>query len=343
MLPLRHLLYSERDVLSAARLVFKTNKQNNGTTDLSSQFRHHISVVVISVCFAFAVKKKWKEPAEIHPDRYNTLPFQLVCFFFSSFPGSSLRVKAVILGTHWCFFGLFLCIYFIVDISDCFSPTRSAVFFCSQDSPISKQTDVSISTAQGWLWCAACLPACRRVNSNSNSSVLLSSVCSSCCAGCQNGSLLPQKRWKAIHFSVCRNWWIHFEIQFSHAGGDEPNAVSVSLDATADLISHLLSTLNHLVWVPGEKMQFLLVNLLFCLSVFDNCTLIILSVPCNWPFFVVPSIRLMTSWYFCWLCRYPATRRRLKEQDPCVLIYLSVPGLKPVYLIKGMSEELWQP
>lgn len=58
MLPLRHLLYSERDVLSAARLVFKTNKQNNGTTDLSSQFRHHISVVVISVYLAFAVKIK---------------------------------------------------------------------------------------------------------------------------------------------------------------------------------------------------------------------------------------------------------------------------------------------
>lgn len=58
MLPLRHLLYSERHVLSAARLVFKTNKQNNGTTDLSSQFRHHIFVVVISVCFAFAVKIK---------------------------------------------------------------------------------------------------------------------------------------------------------------------------------------------------------------------------------------------------------------------------------------------
>lgn len=77
MLPLRHLLYSERDVLSAARLVFKTNKQNNGTTDLSSQFRHHICVVVISVCFTFSVKVKWKEPTEIHPDKYNTLPFQL--------------------------------------------------------------------------------------------------------------------------------------------------------------------------------------------------------------------------------------------------------------------------
>lgn len=68
-----------------------------------------------------------------------------VCFFFSSFPGSSLRVKAVILGTHCCFFGLFLCIYFIVDISDCFPRSLSAVcLFRTQDSPISKQTDVSI-------------------------------------------------------------------------------------------------------------------------------------------------------------------------------------------------------
>lgn len=57
-LPLRHLLYSERHALSAARLVFKTNKQNNGTTDLSSQFRHRVFVEVISVCFAFAVKIK---------------------------------------------------------------------------------------------------------------------------------------------------------------------------------------------------------------------------------------------------------------------------------------------
>lgn len=56
MLPLRHLLYSERHVLSAARLVFKTNKQNNETKDLSSQFRQYISVVVISVCFTFTVK-----------------------------------------------------------------------------------------------------------------------------------------------------------------------------------------------------------------------------------------------------------------------------------------------
>lgn len=58
MLPLRHLLYSERDALSAARLVFKTNKQNNRATDLSSQFRRHISVVVISVCLTFTVKTK---------------------------------------------------------------------------------------------------------------------------------------------------------------------------------------------------------------------------------------------------------------------------------------------
>lgn len=195
MLPLRHLLYSERDVLSAARLVFKTNKQNNGTTDISSQFRHHISVVVISVCLAFAVKIKWKEPTEIHPDRYNTLPFQLVLFFsLSSFPGSSLRVKAVILGTHCCFFGLFFCIYFIVDISDCLPPSPlSCVFSHSGFADI--QTDWCVHPdAQGWLWCASCLPACRRVNSNSNSSVLLSSVCSRCCTGCQNGSLLWKKK-----------------------------------------------------------------------------------------------------------------------------------------------------
>lgn len=105
--------------------------------------------------------------------------------------------------------------------------------------------------------------------------------------------------------------------------------------------------LNHLTWLRGGKKKkkklCLLVNSLVCLTVFDNCALIILSVPCNWPFFVVPGRRLMTSWYFPWLCRYPATRRRWKEQDLCVLIYLSMSGLKPVYLIKGMSEELWQP
>ncbi len=85
---------------------------------------------------------------EIHLDRYNTVPFQLVCvifFFLFPFPGSSLRVKAVILGTHCCSFGLLLCIYFIVDISDCFPRSHSAMFFFhTQDLLISKQTDVSI-------------------------------------------------------------------------------------------------------------------------------------------------------------------------------------------------------
>lgn len=128
-------MYSERHALSAARLVFKTNKQNNGTTDLSPQFRHHISVVVISVCFAFAVKIK--RANEMHTDRYNTVCLQLVCvfslFFFFTSRGSSLRVKAVILGTQCRFFGLFLRIYFIVDISDCFPRSHSAVFLRAQD------------------------------------------------------------------------------------------------------------------------------------------------------------------------------------------------------------------
>lgn len=109
---------------------------------------------------------------------------------------------------------------------------------------------------------------------------------------------------------------------------------------------HFLACYLHcIIWHDCQEkgMHCLLVNLLLCSSVFDNGALIILSAPCNWPFFVVPSRRLMTSWYFSWLCRYPATRRRWEERDPCVLIYLSVSGLKPVYLIKGMSEELWQP
>lgn len=64
---------------------------------LSSQFRYHISVVVISVSFTFAVEIKWKQPTEIHLDRYTIfvasdffpLPFwEVVC------------VKAVILATH---------------------------------------------------------------------------------------------------------------------------------------------------------------------------------------------------------------------------------------------------
>lgn len=129
MLPLRHLLYSERDVLSAARLGFKTNKQNNGTTDLSSQFRQHISVVVISVCLTFAVKIKWKEPTEIHPDRYNTLSLQLGFFFFS--PLSSRELLCELKQSYWVHTAVslvyFLCIYYTVDISDCVLP--SYVFF----------------------------------------------------------------------------------------------------------------------------------------------------------------------------------------------------------------------
>lgn len=101
----------------------------------------------------------------MHTDRYNTVSFWLVCvfspFFFFTSRGSSLRVKAVILGTQCHFFGLFLHIYFIVDISDCFPRSHSAVFLRAQDFPtISKQTDVSIPGAQGCLRCASCLPAC---------------------------------------------------------------------------------------------------------------------------------------------------------------------------------------
>lgn len=68
-----------------------------------------------------------------------------VCFFLSSFPGSSLRVKAVILGTHCLFLWfvplyLFHCRYLRLLPAVPFS----CVFFHTQNSPISKQTDVSI-------------------------------------------------------------------------------------------------------------------------------------------------------------------------------------------------------
>lgn len=110
------------------------------------------------------------------------------------------------------------------------------------------------------------------------------------------------------------------------------------------LVSFLACYLHWIIWrACRDKKYRLLVNSPLCLSVFDNYALIILSVPCNWPLFVVPSRRLMTTWFISWLCSYLATRRRWKDRDPCVLIYLSVSGLKPVYLIKGMSEELWQP
>lgn len=110
-------------------------------------------------------------------------------------------------------------------------------------------------------------------------------------------------------------------------------------------ISFLACYLHWIIWhaCQEEKIHWLLVNSLLCLSAFDNYALIILSVLCNWPLFVVPSRRLMTTCFLSWLCSYLATRRRWKDRDPCVLIYLSVSGLKPVYLIKGMSEELWQP
>lgn len=165
-----------------------------------------------------------------------TLPFPCMCFSLSSFPGSSLRVKSFILDTHCSFFGLLLCIYFIVSISDCFPQPCAAVVFCTRYTPISKQTDVSIQTHQH-----VADSDVRRVCLHVDVSTLiqaslfsLSSVCSRCCAGCQNGSLLwKKKRWKATYFSVCRNWEIDFEIHFRLAGGDEPNSARVRLDATA--------------------------------------------------------------------------------------------------------------
>lgn len=205
MLPLRHLLYSERDVFL---LPDWSSKQTNRTIE---QQISSLSLDIIfllwwsSVCLAFTVKIKWKEPAEIHPDRYNSLPSPGTAFFFS-FSGSSLRIKTVILETHWCCFGLFLCIYFIVNISDCFPQSCSAVgflfllllllLFCLNLEIANIKTDICVhpdTAAQGWLWCAADMPACPRVNSNSNSSVLLSSVCSRCCTGCQIRSLLLKK------------------------------------------------------------------------------------------------------------------------------------------------------
>lgn len=174
MLPLRHLLYSERDVLSAARPVFKTNKQNNGTTDLSSQFRHHISVVVISVCLAFAVKIKWKEPTEIHPDRYNTMSFQLLCVYVFFFP--SREVLSELKQSHWVHTAVpLVCssVFISLSISQIASRRPAQLcFFTLRILPISKQTWCVHPRARGWLWCAPCLPACRGVNSNSNSSVL---------------------------------------------------------------------------------------------------------------------------------------------------------------------------
>lgn len=111
------------------------------------------------------------------------------------------------------------------------------------------------------------------------------------------------------------------------------------------LISFLACYLHWIIWraCREKEAHWLLVKSLLYLPVFDYSAIMILSVPRDWPFFVVLIGQLTTSWYFPRLCRYPATRRRWKERDPRVLIYLSVSGLKPVYLIKGMSEELWQP
>lgn len=171
MLPLRHLLYSERDLLSVARLVFKTNKQNNRATDLFSQFRHHIFVVVISVCLAFAVKIKWKASMKIHSDRYNTHSREV------------LWVDAVTLDTHWGTFGFFFLYIFHCQYLG-WPPTVLALFldyfiiiYSFQSGVTSIHTDwrVHPDTLTHQLWCTPCLLAWRCVNSNSNPSALISS------------------------------------------------------------------------------------------------------------------------------------------------------------------------
>lgn len=130
------------------------------------------------------------------PRQVQQSAFPACMFFYFSPP--SREVLCELKQSHWVHTDVSLVcssVFISLSISQIASCHPAQLcFFRAQDLPISKQTDVSISTAHGWLWCAACLPACRRVNSNSNSSVLLSSVCSSYCTGCQNGSLLPPKK-----------------------------------------------------------------------------------------------------------------------------------------------------
>lgn len=129
-LPLRHLLYSERDVLSTARPVFKTNKQTeqwNNRSHFSAQTSFWL--LLISVCFTFTVKTKYKESTEIHPDRYT----KTVSFLgFSPLRQSHFWLTYdTHIGAHvvlpprslllWCF---------IVNFSDCFCRQTDNPLWC---------------------------------------------------------------------------------------------------------------------------------------------------------------------------------------------------------------------
>lgn len=117
-----------------------------------------------------------------------------MCFLL--LPGKVLK------QSYWVHTAVSLvCTYCIVDISDCFPvvPLICFIRFPWQ----SKQTDVSIPAVWRRLWCAACLPTCRGVNSNSDFAVLVSSVCSRCCAGVSKNCISAPEREsrQATHFS----------------------------------------------------------------------------------------------------------------------------------------------
>lgn len=192
-----------------------------------------------------------------------------------------------------------LCIYYTVDISDSVLP--SYVFWggCTQDSPVSKQTDVSILAAQGWLcdmW-RVCLHV--DVSTLIQTPVFSSHLSAPDVALGVKVDLCSHKKKGGKQHIFLFVETDRYTLKFNSGMQVEmsPIQVSVSLDATADFISCLLSCTESSDVTAGRKKKklCLLVNSLVCLTVFDNCALIILSVPCNWPFFVVPGRRLMTS------------------------------------------------
>lgn len=106
-------------------------------------------------------------------------------------------------------------------------------------------------------------------------------------------------------------------------------------------MSCLLSKPIHLTPLPREEEKIshcLLVNVLLCLSKYLTIVNEWTSARCNCPPLCLANDCLVSVW----AVQMPRHQEALtKSGTPArVLIYLSMSGLKPVYLIKGMSEEL---
>ena len=200
------------------------------------QFRHRVSAVVISACFAFAVKNIiiiiiiTKRSNEKHTGRYNTVFPTLVCvfsYFSGKFWSSHIRYTLSIL---W---------FVLIALSQIAFPwSHSSVSSGFRGNPNRLMCPPRLCGAGSDV---------RRVCWHVGVSTLIPTLlflshlsAPDVVQGCRNVSPLLRGKVSKQRISRAERWWIDFEIQFG-CGGDEPNSECVSLDATANFISYSTS------------------------------------------------------------------------------------------------------